>query len=83
MRRQPSAYIAMLTSRPMLARTAAKLLTALDHLLPDVRERVCWLIEENRIESAIPRLIHLADRDNDLFVRKAAFHALEVLRSRH
>jgi MFS family permease len=59
------------------ARTySEKLVAALEHPLPEVRERMCWLIGENQIGSAIPRLMEVAAKDSDLFVRRAAFQAL-------
>lgn len=60
-----------------------KLVAALEHPLPEVRERICWLIGENQIENAIPRLMDIAVRDGDLFVRRMALRALAVLRSSH
>lgn len=60
-----------------------KLIAALDHPLPDVRERVCWLIGENRMRSAIPRLIEVAEHDSDLFVRREAQMALAVVKRDH
>jgi hypothetical protein len=57
-----------------------KLVAALEHPLPEVRERICWLIGEKRIGSAISNLAEVADHDPDLFVRRAAHLALTVLR---
>jgi len=53
-----------------------KLIGALAHPLPEARARVCWLIGENRVCEAVPSLIHLAEHDPDLFVRKGALEAL-------
>ena len=60
-----------------------KLLAALEHPLPEVRERVCWLIRENRMRDAIPRLIEVAENDSDLFVRREAQMALAMARRDH
>lgn len=66
------------------ARTySEKLLAALEHPLPDVRERVCWLIGENRMRGAIPRLVEVSERDSDLFVRREAQMALAIVRRDH
>jgi hypothetical protein len=52
---------------------------ALEHPMPEVRKRICWLIGENKIGSAIPYLVKVADHDSDLFVGRAARAALTVL----
>jgi hypothetical protein len=56
-----------------------KLIGALEHPLPQARVRICWLIGDNRIVAAVPRLMHLAEHDPDLFVRRAAVEALGAL----
>ena len=56
-----------------------KLIGALAHPLPQARARICWLIGENGIASAVPRLMHLAEEDPDLFVRRAAVEGLRIL----
>jgi hypothetical protein len=56
-----------------------KLLAALMHPLPEVRERICWLLGENRIMEAIPHLRGIAENDSDLFVRRAARAAVTSL----
>lgn len=53
-----------------------KLISALDHPLPEARVRACWLIGLNNIQSAAGKLIALAENDEDLFVRRAAVQAL-------
>lgn len=57
-----------------------KLVAALGHPLPEARVRICWLIGENNIRTAVPRLMHLVEHDPDLFVRKAAVEALGALK---
>jgi hypothetical protein len=57
-----------------------KLVAALAHPLPEARARVCWLIGENCIRTAVPRLMHVAEHDPDLFVQKAAVEALVTLK---
>jgi HEAT repeat protein len=57
----------------------AKIVDALAHPLPEARARICWLIGENSIRSAVPSLMHLAEHDPDLYVQKAAVVALGVL----
>jgi HEAT repeat protein len=57
----------------------AKIVDALAHPLPEARARICWLIGENSIRSAVPSLMHLAEHDPDLYVQKAAVLALGVL----
>jgi hypothetical protein len=47
--------------------------------MPEVRERICWLIGENKISGAIPYLVKVAGHDSDLFVGRAARVALTVL----
>jgi uncharacterized protein YbaR (Trm112 family) len=56
-----------------------KLIGALSHPLPEARERICWLIGENRIRQAVPDLMKLATDDPDLFVRKAAVEGLGAI----
>lgn len=57
-----------------------KLMAALEHPLPEARARICWLVGENNIRSAAPKLMQAAANDPDLFVRKSAIEALAVLR---
>ena len=57
-----------------------KLMAALEHPLPEARARICWLLGENNIRSAVPKLMHAAAHDPDLFVKKSAIEALVVLR---
>ena len=56
-----------------------KLVAALEHPMPEIRERICWLIGENKISGAIPYLVKVAGHDSDLFVGRAARAALTVL----
>ena len=56
-----------------------KLVAALEHPMPEIRERICWLIGEIKIGSAIPDLVKVADHDSDLFVRRAACTTLTAL----
>lgn len=56
-----------------------KLIGALAHPLPEARERICWLIGENRVRQAASDLMRLAADDPDLFVRKAALEGLGAL----
>lgn len=56
-----------------------KLTGALDHPLPEARVRTCWLIALNGSESAVPKLISVAESDPDLFVRRAAVQTLGKL----
>lgn len=56
-----------------------KVVAALEHPLPEVRARMCWLIGKNEIGSAIPNLVEVADHDSDLFVRRAAHLALTMM----
>ena len=58
---------------------AEKLVAALAHPLPEARVRICWLLGENRIRTAVPDLIKVAAHDPDLFVRKAALAGLGAL----
>ena len=46
-----------------------KLVSALEHPLPAARVRACWLIGFNLVNEAVGKLIVMADRDADLFVR--------------
>lgn len=55
-------------------------MAALEHPLPEARARICWLLGENNIRSAVPKLMHAATHDPDLFVKKSAIEALVVLR---
>jgi HEAT repeat protein len=57
-----------------------KIAAALEHPLPQARARVCWLIGENRLRTALPRLIEMAEGDPDIYVQKAAVEALGALR---
>lgn len=57
-----------------------KLVAALAHPLPQARARICWLIGENNIRGAVPRLMDLAEHDPDLFVQNAAIRALGTMR---
>jgi HEAT repeat protein len=56
-----------------------KLIAALGHPLPEARVRICWLLGEKHIVPAVPRLIELAQRDQDLFVQRAAVEALGTI----
>lgn len=57
-----------------------KLAAALKHPLAEARARICWLLGENHIVSAVPQLIATAEHDEDLFVQQAAVEALVALR---
>lgn len=57
-----------------------KLIGVLVRPLPEARVRICWLIGENQILPAMPRLIKLVEEDPDLFVRRAAVESLGTLR---
>lgn len=57
-----------------------KLIAALAHPTPEARVRICWLLGINSVHSAVPDLMHAAEHDPDLFVRKSAVEALAVLR---
>jgi HEAT repeat protein len=57
-----------------------KLVAALEHPLAAARARICWLIGENGIRTAVPRLMQVVEADPDLFVRKAAVEALGALK---
>jgi HEAT repeat protein len=57
-----------------------KLVAALAHPMPEARLRICWLLGINDVRSAVPNLMHVAERDPDLFVRKSAVEALVALR---
>jgi HEAT repeat protein len=56
-----------------------KLVDALRHPLPQARARICWLIGENKIQGAVPRLMEIADSDPDIYVQKAAVEALGTI----
>ena len=56
-----------------------KLTAALEHPLPLVRARICWLPGENHIIAAVPQLISVVEHDDDLFVQQAAIEALTEL----
>ena len=56
-----------------------KLVAALAHPLPEARARICWLIGENTIRTAVPCLMHMAEHDPDLFVQREAVKALGAL----
>lgn len=58
-----------------------KLVSALDHPLAEARVRMCWLVGKNHIEPAVEKLMTMAQRDPDMFVRRAAVEALGHLRS--
>jgi HEAT repeat protein len=52
-----------------------KLLSALNHPLPETRVRICWLTGRRRMRQAVPGLLRLL-RDPDLYVRLAVLEAL-------
>jgi len=54
----------------------SKLVSALDHPLPETRARICWLIGRNKIDAAAKRLMWVSQDDHDMFVRRAAVEAL-------
>lgn len=58
-----------------------KLVSALEHPLPEARVRACWLIGFNSVNEAAGKLVVMADRDADLFVRRAAVQTLGKLHS--
>jgi hypothetical protein len=58
-----------------------KLISSLDHPLPQARARACWLIGVKQMESGVTKLMSLVQKDADLFVRRAAVQALGRLRS--
>lgn len=59
----------------------AKLVSALDHPLPETRVRICWLIGKNQIDSAAEKLMSMSESDPDMFVRRAAVEGLTHLSS--
>lgn len=59
-----------------------KIVAALQHPLPQVRARICWLVGENRIHGAVPRLMEIAESDPDIYVQKAAVEALGAIGDR-
>ena len=59
----------------------AKLVSALDHPLPEARARICWLVGKNHVEGAVEKLMELVQSDPDMFVRRAAIEALGHLSS--
>jgi HEAT repeat protein len=58
-----------------------KLVSALDHPLPEARVRACWLVGFKQIKSGTTKLMSLVTEDPDLFVRHAAVQALGKLHS--
>jgi HEAT repeat protein len=52
-----------------------KLTAALQHPLAETRARICWVMGRIRASWAVPQVIGML-RDEDLFVRIAAVHAL-------
>lgn len=56
-----------------------KIVDALRHPLPQARARICWLIGENCIREAVPRLMDIAESDPDIYVQKAAVEALGAI----
>lgn len=56
-----------------------KLIAGLDHPLPEARSRMCWLLGDKKIVRAVPRLVEVAQHDEDLFVRRGAIEALGKL----
>jgi len=59
-----------------------KIVDALRHPLPQARARICWLIGENRIQGAVPRLMEIVENDPDIYVQKAAVEALGTVGDR-
>lgn len=59
----------------------SKLVSALDHPLPETRVRICWLVAKNHINVAAEKLMSMAKNDPDMFVRRAAVEALSQLSS--
>ena len=57
-----------------------KLVAALAHPMPEARVRICWLLGINNVRSAVPNVMHVAERDPDLCVRMSAVEALVALR---
>lgn len=57
------------------------MLSALDHPLPEIRVRSCWLIGKNSVSAAVNKLISMVESDPDLFVRSAAVQSLGELRA--
>lgn len=53
-----------------------KLIGALTHPLPSARARICWLLGENKVATAVPALMRIAGSDPDIYVQKAALEAL-------
>ena len=58
-----------------------KLVSALDHPLPETRARICWLVGKNHVEDAVEKLMELAQSDPDMFIQRAAVEALGHLSS--
>lgn len=59
----------------------SKLVSALDHPLPETRIRICWLIGRNHIDMAAKKLMVMSQSDPDMFVRRAAVEGLSHLSS--
>lgn len=56
-----------------------KIVDALGHPLPQARARICWLLGQNRIQEAVPRLMKIVESDPDIYVQKAAVEALGTI----